>query len=69
MSHPTGLTIRAGIAVHGSVYAGASRLQDRDYLRRLERLNAERAAKATPAPDESRETRPSTPSSRRAKRP
>ena len=66
MSHPAGLTIRAAITSHGSVYPGASKLQDREYLRKVERLRAERAVKATPAPDESQAIAPS--SSRRAKR-
>lgn len=62
------LKIPAGVIVHGSVFAGASKVQDWEYLRRVERLSAARAAKATLAPDEPQATPPSPTDSRRAKR-
>jgi hypothetical protein len=72
----TALKIPAGCIALGSVYPGASTLQDLAYVRRVERLNAERAVKATPAPEDTSaaggvsvsEIRSSTRSSRRAKR-
>lgn len=36
-------------ALHGGLYPGAARYQDREYQRRVERLMAERATQAQPA--------------------
>ena len=44
-----GLKIPAGVIAHGGVYAGASKVQDLDYLRRVERLSADRTVKTAPA--------------------